>query len=207
MEWSRVRTDRLPPDYISLLKQSKSLLDDNGVGIFSGDALSTSEIVFTSRLFERFVAKEVEWMAPTLGLRVRSQERGTYICSRSGGESSFEVIPDIRLNSPNGKTKFIVDTKWKFLDPGLRNFGISGGDIYQILVYAARYECLDVVLLYPDVSDTTGEYGFHEIFYAPLAGRMYRIHIVRIPLLAENLLMARTYLQTVLTESLEKWSC
>lgn len=204
MEWSRVRTDRLPLNYISLLNQSKSLLDDNGAGIFFGDTLSTSEIVFTSRLFERYIAKEMQWIAPALGLRVSTQIRGTYLCSRIDGESSFEVIPDIRLNSIIGQTKFIVDTKWKYLNPKLRNFGISGGDIYQILIYAAKYECLDVVLLYPDVSDTTGECGFHEIFSAPLAGRSYRIHIVRIPLLATSLHISRSYLQRIFSEGLQK---
>lgn len=58
LEWARIRTDRLPPIYHSLLRQSKALLDEEGVGVFVGEKLATAEIVFTSRLFEQFVAKE-----------------------------------------------------------------------------------------------------------------------------------------------------
>jgi hypothetical protein len=64
LEWSRIRTDRLPSNYLSLLKQSRSLLDGDGAGVFSGETLATSEIVFTSRLFEHYVAKELAWISP-----------------------------------------------------------------------------------------------------------------------------------------------
>ncbi|MDZ4201920.1 MAG: hypothetical protein U1C96_07230 [Gallionella sp.] len=204
LEWARVRTDRLPGIYLSLLKQSRSLLDGEGVGVFSGKTLATAEIVFTSRLFEQFVAKELAWISPSVGLRVKPQERGIFLCARGDGGHSFEIIPDIRLTDAVGTTKFILDTKWKCLNHDMKNLGISREDIYQVLVYAAKHECSDVILLYPDASPVTGEIGYYEKFITRLAGRDYGIHVAKLPLLAPNLLASRAYLKELLGVSLHQ---
>lgn len=198
LEWARVRIDRLPAIYLSLLKQSKSLLDGEGVGVFSGKTLATAEIIFTSRLFEQFVAKEMAWISTSVGLRVKPQERGVFLCDRGDGGRSFEIIPDIRIIDAVGATKFIIDTKWKCLNHDKKNIGISRDDIYQVLVYAAKHECTDVILLYPDTSSATGEVGFYDKFITRLAGCDYSIHVAKLPLLAPNLLASREYLKALL---------
>jgi len=198
LEWTRIRTDRLPSIYHSLLKQSRSLLEGEGVGIFAGEKLATAEIVFTSRLFEKFVAKELAWVSPSAGLRVRPQERGVFLCTRDDGGHLFEIVPDIRLTDTVGTTRFILDTKWKCLNHGKRNLGISRQDIYQVLVYAAKHECTDVILLYPDVSLATGEIGYYEKLTMHLAGCDYSIHVGKLPLLAPHILASRAYLKEIL---------
>ncbi|HTE41934.1 MAG TPA: hypothetical protein VK629_14005 [Steroidobacteraceae bacterium] len=199
LEWPSIRADRLSNNYLSLLKQSKALLDGDGAGLFSGEILANSEIVFTSRLFERFVAREIMKIAPSLGFKAVAQERGIYLCARETGANSFEVIPDLRVLDGEGKTKFIVDTKWKTLNHELRNLGISSQDVYQVLIYAAKHECTDVVLLYPDTTPATGGNGYCEKFTSRLAGVQYHVHILKLPLLAPNLSIPRDRLRMFLT--------
>lgn len=198
LEWPKVRADRLPPIYHSLLQQSKVLLDEEGVGVFAGERLATAEVVFTSRLFEQFVAREMSWISPTAGFFSKAQDRGTFACSRGDGNGVFELIPDVRLIDNRGNTALIVDTKWKSLDMRKRNLGISREDIYQVLTYGSRFNCPDVVLLYPDVTNETGQSGFYQKFESTLGGRKYSIHVVKIPLLASSLMVTRGVLRKLL---------
>ncbi|MGN5536752.1 McrC family protein [Alcaligenes sp. Lyrl_28] len=198
LEWSKVRTDRLPLLYHSLLRQSKALLDEEGVGVFVGEKLATAEIVFTSRLFEQFVAKELSWLSPMVGLIAKSQNRGTFACSQDNGKGAFELIPDVRLIDSTGRTALIVDSKWKFLDLRKRHLGISREDVYQVLIYASRFNCPDVVLLYPDVTTESGETGYYQKFESVLSGRIYSLHVVKIPVLAATLMVARDFLRKLL---------
>src|SRR5690606_782501 len=108
-------------------------------------------------------------------------------CSHGDGKGIFELIPDIRLIDKYGKTALIVDTKWKSLDMRKRQLGISREDIYQVLTYGARFNCPDIVLLYPDVTKETGETGYYQKFESTLGGQRYSIHIVKVPLLASTL--------------------
>jgi len=198
LEWAKVRADRLPPIYHSLLRQSKALLDEEGVGVFAGEKLATAEIVFTSRLFEQFVAKELSWLSPTAGFVSKAQDRGTFACSRDDGKGIFELIPDMRLIDERGKTALIVDTKWKSLDMRKRHLDISREDIYQVLTYGSRFNCTDVVLLYPDVTNETGKTGYYQKFESILGGRTYSVHVVKLPLLAPTLMVARDLLRKLL---------
>jgi 5-methylcytosine-specific restriction endonuclease McrBC regulatory subunit McrC len=200
LEWAKIRADRLPEIYHSLLRQSRALLDEEGVGVFSGEKLATAEIVFTSRLFEQFVAKELSWISPAAGFVSKAQGRGTFACSRSDGKTVFELIPDVRLIDSRGNTALIVDTKWKSLDMRARHLGISREDIYQILTYGSRFNCPEVVLLYPDVTSETGKIGYYQKLESILFNRKFSIHVVKIPLLASTLMATRDLLRKLLAE-------
>lgn len=39
--------------------------------------------------------------------------------------------------------------KWKRIDPGERNHGVSQSDVHQLFAYGKRYGCRQVALLYP----------------------------------------------------------
>ena len=173
-------------------------MNEEGARVFAGEKLATAEIVFTSRLFEQFVAKELSWISPSAGLVSKAQGRGTFACSRDDGKGVFELVPDVRLIDERGKTALIVDTKWKSLDMRKRHLGISREDIYQILAYGSRFNCPDVVLLYPDVTNETGKTGYYQKFDSILGGRTYSIHIVKIPMLASTLMVVRALLKNFL---------
>ena len=58
--------------------------------------------------------------------------------------------PDISLRS-DGKTKVILDTKWKRVneDGNDLKHGISQADVYQLFAYGKKYRCKQVALVYP----------------------------------------------------------
>lgn len=197
-EWTKVRSDRLPPQYLSLLSQSRQLLNLDSSGIFVGHTFATAEIIFTSRLFEKYVGREISKMAPDLGLTANTQKRGQFLCLREDGGNSFELIPDITLTNGQGKVTFIVDTKWKWLDHSLKAFGIANSDVYQMLAYAAKFQCQNVILLYPDTSTATGNIGFISKFILSIGSEDYKIHIAKLPLLGNSLSISREYLRELL---------
>ena len=63
----------------------------------------------------------------------------------------FAIIPDIVLTTPTDT--IILDTKWKMLNPKLINYGISQQDMYQMYVYAKKYNSKKVILIYPLSND------------------------------------------------------
>lgn len=198
LDWPLITFERLPEIYLSLLSQSRMLLDDEGVGVFSGNRLASSEIIFTSRLFERYMAIEIGNLSNEVGLKSKAQEYGNYVFNDIGDGMSFEMIPDLRLFDDSGATYCVVDTKWKFLDHTKKDLGISRNDIYQTLVYGLRHNCNDVVLLYPDVGEVTGEIGYYERRTASLAGFQCNVHIAKVPILGEGMGVSRSYLKKLL---------
>jgi 5-methylcytosine-specific restriction enzyme subunit McrC len=194
-EWSRIRVDRLPEYYSSLLKLSKMLLNGEGSGVLSGDALAVGEIIFTSRLFERYVSKEVTRLTSEKGFVANSQSRGTFLCRDENDRNVFELIPDLRITDSAGKTRMILDAKWKELDYSNRNRGIKREDIYQLLAYGGAYGCRELQLVYPDVSLKTGAHGHYEKFSVNFSGNVYNIGIARIPMLGSNLTQASNFLR------------
>lgn len=197
-EWSHVRMDRLPTYYTALLELSKILLDDQGSGVLSGETLALGEIIFTARLFERYITKELIRLAPSKNFTANSQSRGTFLCSGDDERKLFELIPDLRLTDTTGKTRMIIDAKWKELDHSKRNRGISREDIYQVIAYGGAYRCSELRLIYPDMSSKTGAEGHYETLSADFNGVQYNIGIVRIPMLAVNLNDTTKFLSQVL---------
>ncbi len=74
---------------------------------------------------------------------------------------AFVLRPDLYLEDGGGTT-FILDAKWKRINPSNDNpkNGIDQGDVYQLCAYAKAYKCDVVALVYPRTRDfhTTLEY-------------------------------------------------
>jgi 5-methylcytosine-specific restriction enzyme subunit McrC len=61
-----------------------------------------------------------------------------------GGRGRFRLRPDLLLRRSDRSIAMVVDTKYK------TRAAIQEADAYQMHAYAARYECPDVLLLYPE---------------------------------------------------------
>lgn len=66
--------------------------------------------------------------------------------------SGFQMRPDITIQSGE-ECIAILDAKWKRLDLGEANSGVSSGDAYQMNAYASRYRCKRLALVYPASRD------------------------------------------------------
>lgn len=62
--------------------------------------------------------------------------------------SGFQLRPDITIQSGD-ESVVILDAKWKRLDLGEPNSGVTSGDAYQMNAYASRYRCKRLALVYP----------------------------------------------------------
>lgn len=197
--WGGLRWDRLPDGYRDLLRRSQMLLEgDVGAGIFAGSVFATGAIIFTSRLFEVFVGGELVAVARSLALNAIVQDRGTFACTDSAGDEAFELIPDVRIADSWGRTKVIVDTKWKRLEMHKPQMGISREDIHQILVYGLRFDCENLVLLFPDTTSVTGEVGYSTRLTSQLGDREFTINIVKVPLLGHGRYAIREALRALI---------
>jgi 5-methylcytosine-specific restriction enzyme subunit McrC len=108
-------------------------------------------------LFEQFVATFMVRNAQALGLDRRTihpQAKGRrrfLLESTQTFAKAFPLMPDIYIDVLANNGNALIDTKWKLLsaddiDP---INGISRADAYQMMVYAFRYRCQNIILLYP----------------------------------------------------------
>lgn len=189
-EWRRIRFDRLPREYAELMKLGKSLLDGEAPGLFSGVLNSTSEIVFTARVYEAFVLSEIQRIAEARGYKTEAQPRGRYLGKWDGGANAgrqaFELIPDMQIYRAGSQaTSCVIDTKWKRLVPTSRQYGISLDDIYQVITYAARFGHKHAVLAYPWIGSGSPLGGGDHVIsmLMPTASGEIQVKIIFFPIL------------------------
>lgn len=181
--WQKIRFDRLPSEYQTLLRQARALLDGSFVGLMEGEVFATSEIVFTSRLFEKYVAQELARTIAGLGHEMTSQTRGSYLCTTADGKDAFELIPDILVRK-DGRFIAVADTKWKKLHPNKKGFGINPDDLYQSLAYAGHFGCTKVALIFPNTSADSGSTVLFGSLKSQLRGHTYDVDVIGLPMIS-----------------------
>jgi 5-methylcytosine-specific restriction enzyme subunit McrC len=73
-----------------------------------------------------------------------------YLAKTSNQQPIFQLKPDLVIRQ-KGIFPLIIDTKYKRLQEGDRKLGVSQADFYQMYAYAQRYNCANVLLIYPQV--------------------------------------------------------
>ncbi len=68
---------------------------------------------------------------------------------------------DIFLTSKSNRDrKIIIDTKYKVRDPNFKNDlkkGVAQSDLYQMVSYALKRGCTELILIYPNISEVLKE--------------------------------------------------
>jgi 5-methylcytosine-specific restriction enzyme subunit McrC len=145
-----LRLDRTIRHWEPVFARARWLLSGLYPDIRTGDAVGSALLFNMEKLFET-----------VLGLRLRHASQ-----ARDGGRLSvglespvknlatagFQLRPDITIQS-EVETIAILDAKWKRLDLGEANSGVSSGDAYQMNAYASRYRCKRLALVYPASRD------------------------------------------------------
>lgn len=209
VEWRRIRFDRLPREYVILLKLGKALIDGEAPGLLSGMTDATAEIVFTARVYEEFVASEISRVASARGYRAEAQPRGQYFGKWESGayrhRPVFELIPDIQLHkSGPSPVSCVIDTKWKRLIPSSPQYGISLDDIYQVVTYASRFGHKHAILAYPWIGNGDPLGGTAQYITLPMwsdTGNV-RVTIIFVPMLEDRFATWRERIGSLL-DSLE----
>jgi len=78
------------------------------------------------------------------------QSQSTDFLAYNQGHKVFQIRNDIYINR-----QLIIDTKYKVrYSDGTLKSGVSQNDLYQMVSYAIRRNCRDVLLLYPELKSS-----------------------------------------------------
>ena len=149
-DWARHRVDRSMRHYNTVMPWVGLFLFGHGLATFSGPHLSRALLFPMEEVFEDFVTAAVRRHQQRFA--VRSQGPMRHLATDGAGKRAFWLKPDIVLTE-RGQVRFILDAKWKRLDPGARNHDVSQADAYQLFAYGRRYGCRRVVLVYPRTTE------------------------------------------------------
>ena len=145
-DWARHRVDRSMRHYDTVMPWVGLFLFGHGLTTFAGPHVSRALLFPMEEVFEDFVTAAVR--RHQRGFTVRAQGPMWHLATDGAGKPAFRLKPDVVL-SERGNVRFILDAKWKHLDPGQPNHGVSRDDAYQLFAYGKRYGCQRVVLVYP----------------------------------------------------------
>jgi len=147
-DFDKVHLNRLNRYYEPLINLSKLFISHGSIQLFH-DRLETFSFVFDmEKLFEEFVAEFIKRNKARLfpdNIRIKPHDATKKLVEAP--KPLFTLIPDILISSKD--KKLIIDTKYKLLDKEDAKNGVSQSDMYQMLAYALKHGCKDVVLLYP----------------------------------------------------------
>ncbi|MEJ6122216.1 McrC family protein [Vibrio sp. 2-Bac 85] len=144
------RNDRLMAHYQSIKPWCELILYQYMPLAIAGDYRGISLLFPMERLFEQHVAKVLAHKLQH-SATLRTQAASRYLCQHLGSPI-FQLRPDLLIES--GEKSWVLDTKWKRLDESDRQnkYGLSQGDLYQMLAYAREYLPEgkgEMVLIYP----------------------------------------------------------
>ena len=133
----------------SVFRQCGWFLRGLGQDVAAGEKRSLSVLFNMNRLFEEFIVAKLNKEVRGRGLRVRAQGPQRYLAREADGPDRFLMKPDITFLDSGGRVLAVLDTKWKVLDSDADKYGISQGDLYQMVAYGTRYQCPNLTLIYP----------------------------------------------------------
>lgn len=149
--------------YDPVMPWVRLLLLRRGLATFAGRHVNRALLFPMEEVFEDFVTAAVRRRQQRFAVHAQKPRRHLAEERRDGerrGDPAFLLKPDVALleqaaapgtdrGRGDGDVRFILDAKWKRLDPGERNHGVSQADVYQLFAYGKRYCCRQVALLYP----------------------------------------------------------
>ena len=146
-DWARHRVDRSMPHYDTVMPWVGLFLFSRGLATFAGSHVNRALLFPMEEVFEDFVTAAVRRHQRHFTVRAQGQGSMRSLATDDAGNDAFRLKPDVVLE--RGRVRFVLDAKWKRLDPGAPNRGVSQGDAYQLFAYGRRYGCRRVVLVYP----------------------------------------------------------
>lgn len=156
-DWARHRVDRSMRHYDSVMPWVRLFLFGHGLATFSGRYVSRALLFPMEEVFEDFVTAAVRRHQQRFEVRAQGPKRP--LATDVADRPAFWMKPDIALME-RGQVRFILDAKWKRVDLGERNHGVSQADAYQLFAYGRMYGCRRVVLVYPRTAAFRGTVRF-----------------------------------------------
>lgn len=134
-DFATVSIDRTNHGYQTVMAWTKIFLSGKSFTPFAGKSDVMALLFDMNKLFESYVAAHIKkYFSKDFEVKTQIQEK--YLFDNS---TKYKLIPDILLKG--GDETIILDTKWKF-EP-------TEADMYQMFVYAKRYDSRKIFLLCP----------------------------------------------------------
>jgi 5-methylcytosine-specific restriction enzyme subunit McrC len=193
-------------DYSTLMDSCKLILSQQ---LYSNNIYDLSQwcLLFPMEyIFEDFFAGFLEdnfrkqW-------KVEYQKSEKYLATNEIGTDVFNIQHDIFLTSIElPDLKIIVDTKYKLRDADFKidlKKGIEQNDLYQMVSYAFKRGCTDIMLVYPNLSESLNKPDKFQISSGFAANDKLNVTAIEIPFWSllnfDNL---KTEMINVITENL-----
>ncbi len=148
---ARVHLNRLDQEYGPLLAMCRLLVEGYAPGMEAGEVEQLAFVFDMNALFEEFVAEFLRRHRESIeldhGRRLVKVERQRVLGKLF---DEFDMKVDLVLEDDQGE-RFLVDTKYKVLDPDEDHVGLSQADFYQMYAYgrAGKEKYGEIFLLYP----------------------------------------------------------
>lgn len=165
LDFAACKNDRNLAHYANALNWCRIFLAGEAPTSFPGMVTTDSLLFPMERIFEDYVAAQLQREAPKHGLSVSTQEQRRCLFD---APRQYPLRPDIVIR-PKGAKPVILDTKWK-IPPDSKP---AQSDMYQMFVYAAKYDADHVILIYPAKGDQSRQVATYR---SELEDRAITIH-------------------------------
>ena len=155
-DFATININRQNKEYEQVMIWTELFLRNKSFTPFAGQTETQALLFSMHDLFELYIAEQIinrfkEW-------NITKQASNKYLFD---SPTAFKLKPDILLEN-NGK-KIIMDTKWKQLyNNPTYNYGIKEDDMYQMYVYAKRYNIDDIFILYPAIENLKNQIAIYK---------------------------------------------
>ena len=158
----KVKLNPLFAEHKHILDLCRLYLSNQVIDLEDEDSNNFCFLLPMEYIFEDFIFGFVSDKWPILNIRSQS----TNYLALSKGSSVFQIRNDIYIPD-----KLIIDTKYKIrsTNDGLKA-GVAQSDLYQMISYALRRNCSNVLLLYPATVNSSAVDATFSIPSAMLSG-------------------------------------
>lgn len=160
--FKKVHLSRLNENYEPILNLCKLFIGQSSVELRPDKAETFSFIFDMNKLFEEFIGEFIRrYFSYKYSIRVQQSSKHLIESVKKWEEPSkptpaYALTPDIAFyRAGENKPCLLLDTKYKELKPldnaqrSEKRYGVSTDDMYQMCAYSLKYECPDVIILYP----------------------------------------------------------
>lgn len=146
-DFAKIVPDRNTKDYSLALMWSKVFLMGKSFTSFSGSQIAFALLFPMERLFESYIAVQLQNTLDSSEYYVSTQDRTYHLFDKP--DKRFRIKPDLVVKDKIRGIVYILDTKWKILSDKKLNYGISQADMYQMYAYQKKYSAKNVTLIFP----------------------------------------------------------
>jgi 5-methylcytosine-specific restriction enzyme subunit McrC len=209
LPWSRIVFDRISERYRPCFKLAELFLMQTPPDVTGGGVQGFSLFFDMNKLFEEYIGRITRGLFGPLGFVVTLQGPQKYLaCDEVSKRLAFAMRPDVVVYR-NSQIQWILDTKWKQLSTEDAKEGVVQSDMYQMYAYANRYDCSDVILLYPHHKELgaapggRSSYSLEPVTIEAGTSKRKQIRVVTIGL--ENLKTVPTQLKKIFLLNETEW--